>query len=141
MEAPVTSLSPLWLATACALLGLPAAPKGEVFALELVRRDRAGRLPEPTHFEPDDRWKALVTCPPAWRGVAGVVVYQDGKAYEPLSVQRLEDCGNRRALDGAFRLDGKTPARVCARFARNVADWRACATDSLCTFVEPSISR
>jgi hypothetical protein len=126
------------LAALLLLLQIGSQAKGDAFALELVRRDADDRLQEPTHFSPSDRFKALVTCPPEWRGVVGVIVYQDGKSYVPLAVQELESCGNRRALEGAFHIDGRTHARVCANFAASLAEWREHEADGQCAQLEPS---
>lgn len=125
------------LAAFVLLLQLGSPAQGDAFAFELVRRDAEDRSQEPTHFSPSDRFKALVTCPAAWRGVVGVVVHQDGKAYLPLPLHELESCGNRRTLEGAFRIDGNTPARVCASFAASGAEWRA--DDGVCIRLEPSV--
>jgi len=129
---------PVWagLAAAAAAVLLLARPsldpspgrvqvKGGAFALELVRRDREGRTAEPSHYDAGDRFKALVTCPPSWRGVAGVAVYQDGKVYTPTPVHALDDCGNRHELPGAFQLDGNTRVLVCVAFAADEPEWRA----------------
>jgi hypothetical protein len=98
--------------------------KGGDFALEVVRLDAENRAQEATHFDPADRFKALVTCPPAWRGAVGIVVYQAGKTYVPLSVRVFDECGNRRPLPGAFKLDGDARALVCASFASTESEWR-----------------
>ena len=121
------------------LIALASHAKGDAFALELVRIDAEDRSQEPTHFSPTDRFKALITCPPAWRGVVGVVVYQAGKSYVPLPLQALESCGNRRTLPGAFRIDGSASARVCASFASNLAEWRVpVEAGGVCTELQPS---
>jgi hypothetical protein len=91
--------------------GSPSVKGGEL-ALELVRVDGAGRQLEATHFAPDDRWKALVSCAPGAEGRVAVLVFQDGETSLPLPPQPLESCGNRRPLAGAFRLRGG-PAQVC----------------------------
>ncbi len=152
---------PLWagagaaLASAAAVLLLLVQPqadpaarrhvKGGDFALELARLDRAGRVQNSTYFAAGDRFKALVTCPPEWRGVVGIVVYQDHHKYEPLPVQELDACGNRLALEGAFSVDGEARALVCASFAKNESEWRrafdassAPSNGSVCTPLERS---
>jgi hypothetical protein len=120
--------------------------KGGEFALELVRMDPRGRLQEASHFTATDRWKVLLTCPPAWHGQAQVVVYQAGRAYFPLTSQAVDDCGNRRALGGAFRLDGTSPAAVCVALAaapmqRELLARGASALPelSVCAQLEPSV--
>jgi hypothetical protein len=122
--------------------------KGGDFALELVRVDAEGHLQEASHFADEDRFKAIVTCPPAWRGVVGIAVYQAGRTYTPSSLQLLEDCGNRRAVGGAFEVDGDARALVCASFAASELEWRARLDDakaplpgSVCLAVEPSLDK
>jgi hypothetical protein len=148
---------PVWTGLAAAaaavlLLVRPAAEpparrhvKGGDFAIELVRLDAEGHLQEASHFAAEDRFKALITCPPARRGVVGIAVYQAGRTYTPSSLQALEDCGNRRALPGAFEIDGNARALVCASFAASEIEWRARVDNanappagSVCTPVEPS---
>jgi hypothetical protein len=151
---------PVWagvaLASAAAALLLLVQPdvhppsrlhvKGGDFALELTRLDGAGHLQSPTHFAAGDRFKALVTCPPDWSGVVGIVVYQGEQKYEPLPLRPLADCGNRRALEGAFAIDGQARALVCASFATSEREWRtrvdqsagAPPSGSVCTSLAPS---
>jgi anti-sigma factor RsiW len=97
--------------------------KGGDFALDLVRIDAGDRLQPATHFGRGDRFKVLVTCPTGWRGVAGVSVYQSGKVHLTLPASWLDECGNRRALEGAFSLDGRDRALVCVSFAGDAATW------------------
>ncbi len=87
--------------------------KGGELSLELVRLGRDGRIWEATHYHPDDRFKILLTCPPAWRVAAEVVIYQGRRAYYPLAPLQLEACGNRRPVEGAFRIDGEDEVHVC----------------------------
>jgi hypothetical protein len=151
---------PVWagavLASAAAVLLLLVRPdahpparlhvKGGDFALELARLDGAGRVQPPTHFAAGDRFKALVTCPPDWSGVVGIVVYQGEQKYEPLAIRPFDDCGNRRVLEGAFAIDGKARALVCASFAKNQREWHARVdqsaaappSGSVCTSLAPS---
>jgi hypothetical protein len=148
---------PLWagLASAAAaallLFGGPGTEppsrrhvKGGDFAIELVRVDAGDQLQPATHFTPGDRFKALVTCPPGWGGVAGISVYQSGKTYLPLAASSLDECGNRRALEGAFSLDGPDRALVCVSFAADEAAWRKQVRSSeppagsVCTALEPA---
>lgn len=88
------------------------AVKGGELAVELVRSGD-GIARAPTHFAPGDAWKVLVTCPPTLSGSVDVVVYQDERAYFPLSTSGPLHCGNRVALPGAFSLSGDAPAVVC----------------------------
>jgi hypothetical protein len=84
--------------------------KGGEVALALVG-EQQGELP--ARFFAGERFKLLVTCP-SWLGrQLHVVVFQDGRRYEPLV--QLDDfaCGNRVPWPGAFALDGDTPAAVC----------------------------
>lgn len=123
--------------------------KGGDFALEIVRVDAATQLQQPTHFAPGDRFKALVTCPPNWRGVAGVSVHQAGKTYLPLPVASLERCGNREPLPGAFVIDGSARALVCASFAESDAAWRKQIEEragdppdgSVCAALDPAVNQ
>jgi hypothetical protein len=119
--------------------------KGGEFALEVVRLDPQGRLQEASHFTATDRFKVLLTCPPAWHGQAQVVVYQAGHAYFPLPGQTIDDCGNRRGLAGAFRLDGKSPVAVCVALAATTVQRERLAQGadalpalSVCARLEPS---
>jgi hypothetical protein len=148
---------PVWagLASAAAVLLLLVRPdahpparvqvKGGDFALELVRLDRHGRVQSPTRFGEGDRFKALVTCPPGWRGFAGLIVFQGEQRYEPLAARRLDDCGNRRTLEGSFAIDGRERALVCTSFANSESEWRrqvdasaAPPRGSVCTSLEPT---
>jgi hypothetical protein len=121
--------------------------KGGDFALELVRMDAAGRLLDPAHFAASDRFKVLLTCPPPWLGHADLVVYQEGRAFFPLSAQVIESCGNRRDLPGAFQLDGASPVNVCLALAPSAIDRsrlaqgaRALPEMSVCARLEPAVS-
>lgn len=91
----------------------PAGTKGDALAIELTRIDARGALLDPTHFAPGDRFKIALTCPPQLAGQVTVFVFQEGEAFAPFRVQRLESCGNRRMLQGALELDGETPVEVC----------------------------
>lgn len=125
--------------------GSHLAVKGGELSIELVRLGVDGRMREPTQYHPDDRFKVLVSCPPPWRGVVDVVVYQDDAASFPLDAQTLDECGNRRSLEGAFRIDGTGPATVCAVLAERGVDRRELASGvsalperSVCQRLEPS---
>jgi hypothetical protein len=98
--------------------------KGGELALELVRLDAQGRQREPDRFEPSDRFKILLTCPPQLRAHAQAVIYQAGQAYFPLEPQGLSRCGNRIALSGAFQLDGTEPVLVCTAISEAAAPAR-----------------
>jgi hypothetical protein len=119
--------------------------KGGELALELVRMGPEGQLRTPDSFFEDDRFKALLTCPPGRNGYVDVLVVQDGHASTPLDAQRIEQCGNRRTLSGAFRLTGTAPAQICVMFASTRID-RSQLTgnalplgaDSVCETVTPA---
>lgn len=108
-----------WLALASGAALLLLAPlerqhaKGGELALELVRMGPEGQLRTPDSFLEEDRFKVLLTCPPGSSGYADVLVFQAGRASVPLEVQRIDSCGNRRTLQGAFRLTGSAPSEIC----------------------------
>jgi hypothetical protein len=95
--------------------GIPTTrqTKGDGLALELVRADAAGRLLEPTKFAAGDRFKLLLSCPQGHEGTVRVLAFQGGEVFEPVTAQALDSCGNRRALTGAWQLDGDDPVDVC----------------------------
>ncbi|HET8932637.1 MAG TPA: hypothetical protein VFN67_04315 [Polyangiales bacterium] len=132
-------LTALAASVACLLFVLrpqPAVPgiasesttKGDGFALELVRADADGQLLEPTHFVPGDRFKLLLTCPASSAGSVRVLMFQGGASYEPVAAQRLDTCGNRRPLAGAWGLDGLEAVELCAVFADASLDVSALRT-------------
>lgn len=95
--------------------GVPPARfgiKGGDVAVELVRKHRGALADDTAVFADGDVFKVLLTCPPPLAPHFDVVVYQDGRAHFPLAAGTLESCGNRRALSGAFTLDG-AEAVVC----------------------------
>jgi hypothetical protein len=114
-------------ATAAALvLAVPAlrppggtASKGVEVALTLVRERQGAVTEDPAGYRPDDRWKALVTCPEGRELAWALVMLQDpaggGSApvVAPVASGSRLGCGNRVALPGAFRLTGQGPAAVC----------------------------
>lgn len=82
-------------------------------------RERAGVVRQDARgFLPGDRWKVVVTCPPAARAVVDVAVIEDGRpqADHPLAPAELA-CGNRVVVPGAFELTGTRPHRVCIQVA------------------------
>jgi hypothetical protein len=83
-------------------------------ALELVRVGADGQQREPTHFAPGDRFRVLLSCAPGQQGALELVVYRDGQRSFPWPTQRLERCGQRRTLPGAFSIDGASATSVCA---------------------------
>ena len=76
-----------------------------------VVRERDGAIrDDATTFLPADRWKVVVTCPPA----ASAWVHVDVGGDHPLAPARIE-CGNRVVVPGAFHLTGDAPNRICLR--------------------------
>ena len=118
--------------------------KGGELSLELVRLGSDGRLLDSSRYHADDRFKVLINCPGETSVNVELIVYQDGQAFFPLDPIRLESCGNRRSLPGAFELDGTSHALVCvavgerpldrARLARGAG---ALPEQSVCTAVLP----
>lgn len=90
---------------------------GEV-ALELVR-ERGGAIAfDASHYAPGDRWKVVVSCPPAATGSLAIdVSVADGVTIDhPLPAARLA-CGNRVGVPGAFSVTGDRANRICVRIA------------------------
>lgn len=92
----------------------PGGVKGAELAIELIRVGAEGEQPlDPSRFAPGDRFRIALSCPPALAGKVRMLVFQAGERFEPLPAQTLASCGNRRMLQGAFRLDGDAPVDVC----------------------------
>ncbi|HEY4177638.1 MAG TPA: hypothetical protein VGM90_12420 [Kofleriaceae bacterium] len=91
-------------------------------------RERGGAIAEDAHtFAPGDRWKLVLTCPPADEVHTDVTVVElDTKPYpdRPLAPATIA-CGNRVVLPGAFTLTGAHANRVCVSFD---ATTQACVT-------------
>ena len=90
---------------------------GEVILGTVRERDGLTR-DDVRSFAAGDRWKLVVTCPPAANGVelaVDVTVVEVGSAGidRPL-VPTTIACGNRVVLPGAFSLTGSRANRVCA---------------------------
>lgn len=97
---------------------------GEV-VLGLVR-ERDGQIrDDATTFLPGDRWKIVLTCPPA----ASVWIDVDVGGDRPLPATEIA-CGNRVVVPGAFSLTGTAPNRICVRVASapDADAARACVT-------------
>jgi hypothetical protein len=87
--------------------------KGVDMVLTLVR-ERQGTIQEdPPGFLPEDRFKALVTCPPGRAVAWALVLLQDGAPAVPVASGGALTCGNRVPLPGAFRLTGNAGTAVC----------------------------
>jgi hypothetical protein len=119
--------------------------KGGDLALELTRMDAQGQLLDPTRFAQGDRFKIALSCPPALAGRVRVLAFQAGEIFEPLPTQQLESCGNRRALAGAFQLDGSAPVELCVMLGEQ-GPGSARSRDALpdphvCTRIEPVVAR
>ncbi len=134
----------LGLAAAAAIILLVLAPwrgssvKGEhVVAVKGVGdviidvvRERAGVIRDDVRtFAPGDRWKVVVTCPPAASASFGVGVIEQGATAidRPLAPATLA-CGNRVVLPGAFELTGNRANRVCVTVTSAEDSGRACVT-------------
>jgi hypothetical protein len=98
-----------------------------------VVRERGGaiRLDART-FAPGDRWKIVVTCPPAASAWVDVAVYDAGQADHPLEPARIA-CGNRVMLPGAFAITGDRANRVCVRIDAAAAPDRGQPPDACVT--------
>lgn len=109
---------------------------GEVVLGVVRERDGAIRHDALT-YAPGDRWKVVVTCPPAaaaWIDVA--VLDATGAAY-PLPAARIA-CGNRVAVPGAFAITGGGANRVCVRIAAGAApDRTTAAPPDACVTLAP----
>ncbi len=84
-----------------------------------VVRERGGVVrADVRSFAPGDRWKVVVTCPPAVSASVEVAVTEVGPAGPGASDHPLMPatiaCGNRIVLPGAFVLTGANTNRVCA---------------------------
>jgi hypothetical protein len=83
--------------------------KGDGMAFVLVRDD-GQRLADPQGvFRDGDRFKALVTCPPAMGANFDLVVFDASGASFPLAPAPGFACGNEVPLPGAFRLTAAAP--------------------------------
>ena len=96
-----------------------------------VVRERGGVVRDDVRsFAPGDRWKVMVTCPPAGSVTVDVTITEEGgtKSDRPLAPATLA-CGNAMVLPGAFSLTGRYPNRVCARISSAQGETReACLT-------------
>ncbi len=110
---------PLLLVPALALAILVLRPRPHGFTVKGVGevtigvvRERAGVITyDAREYQPTDRWKVFVTCPPEAGAYIDVSVGSD----HPLAPAHLA-CGNRVVVPGAFTLDGGAN-RVCVHVA------------------------
>lgn len=93
--------------------------KGGDVALSLVREREGAIDTAPSTFVDADRFKVLVTCPPASDGSFDLVVFQDGAPSFPFATPTTLSCGNGVPLSGAFTLTGQSPATVCVVWSRD----------------------
>lgn len=106
------------------------AVKGVGDVIVDVVRERDGVIRDDVRtFAPGDRWKVVVTCPPAGSATFDVGVTEAGSTAldRPLVPARLS-CGNRVVLPGAFTLTGDQPNRVCVTITNAEHSGRACVT-------------
>jgi len=98
-----------------------------------VVRERGGVIREDARtYAAGDRWKVVVTCPPAASAWIDVAVYDAGQIDHPLAPARI-GCGNRVALPGAFSITGDRANRVCVRIGADAAPERGQAPDACVT--------
>jgi hypothetical protein len=115
----------------------PARPsrmhiKGGELALSLMREHHGTIANDSSRFAPGDRWKLLLTCPPEMQPYVDLVVLQGDDVFFPLPPTRIDHCGNRIALPGAFTPDRAAvqhanaralpPLSVCQSLVRAAAD-------------------
>jgi hypothetical protein len=80
-----------------------------------VVRERAGAIrTDARTYAPGDRWKVVVTCPPAAAAWIDVAIVDAGQVDHPLAPARIA-CGNEVAVPGAFTITGGRANRVCVR--------------------------
>jgi len=104
------------------------AVKGVGEVIVDVVRERAGVIRDDVRtYAANDRWKVVVTCPPAGSATFDVGVTETGRVEvdRPLLPAKLA-CGNRVVLPGAFELTGNQPNRVCVTITSAEDSGRAC---------------
>ena len=98
-----------------------------------VVRERGGVIREDVRtYAPGDRWKVVVTCPPAASAWIDVAVYDAGQVDRPLAPARI-GCGNRVVLPGAFSITGDRANRVCVLIGAAASPDRAQPPDACVT--------
>ncbi|MDQ3341117.1 MAG: hypothetical protein M4D80_38660 [Myxococcota bacterium] len=93
-----------------------------------IVRERDGVIrDDATTFREGDRFKIVLTCPPA----ASAWIDVDVGGDHPLPASQIS-CGNKVVVPGAFHLTGTAPNRICVRVAPDAAPGtdapRACLT-------------
>ena len=104
----------LWPRAAARPENVVAMKGGGDLVLGVVRERHGAIVEEARAFLPGDRWKLVVTCPPAASTWVDVVVLDGGEPSHPLAPAHLT-CGNRIVVPGAFTLTGAVANRVCVR--------------------------
>lgn len=134
-------LAPAWLIVAAAALAVVVVvrrdPDREPERADVVRvkgvgevvlgtvRERSGTIRDDMpSFAAGDRWKVVVTCPPAARAWIDVAVVDTHGVDYPLA-PALVSCGNRVVVPGAFTITGSAANRICVRVDAGVAPLRA----------------
>ncbi len=108
---------------------------GEV-TLGLVRERDGAIRGDATTFQPGDRWKIVVTCPPSGSVQVETAVIDPLSIDTPLAPARIA-CGNRVVLPGAFSLTGSAPNQICIRVGEQAGPIRAGAPGVACVTVKP----
>ncbi|HEU0034784.1 MAG TPA: hypothetical protein VFQ53_29370 [Kofleriaceae bacterium] len=86
-----------------------------------VVRERAGTIRfDVRTFAEGDRWKVMVTCPPAGEAWLDVAVVDAGQVDYPLAPARVA-CGNKVVVPGAFAITGNHTNLVCVRVSTAIA--------------------
>jgi hypothetical protein len=106
------------------------AVKGVGDVIVDIVRERGGVVRADVRtFAPGDRWKVVVTCPPAASAAFDVSVTEAGSSTgdRPLAPAQLA-CGNRVVIPGAFAITGDRANRVCVAITAAEGTGRACLT-------------
>ena len=117
------------------------AYKGGELTISLVR-DRQGAIKhEPEAFTSGDRFKVLVTCPPAEELYWDLVVIQNDELFFPLTPAGVLSCGNRVGLPGAFTLSGSAGAIICLLTSPQAPDRTSISRDWLESVPDDTVCR
>ncbi len=108
------------------------AVKGVGEVIVDVVRERAGvTRGDVRSFRAGDRWKVVVTCPPAGSATFDVQVREaDSEVTDRPLKSTAMACGNRVVLPGAFELTGSQRNVVCVAITSAEDSGRACVTIS-----------